>query len=82
MKTYHYVQVTKDGGNNLLSSDLVINNLERAQAIFQTKIKELRPGISQAELDDALDEGHFEYEGTVVLYVEPMNIYSKAGEDL
>lgn len=79
-KTYHYVQVTKEGGSNLLSSDLFINDLEGAKNFFIEKIKECDPSIDGSDegiINDALDEGYYTVGNTVVMYVEPHNIFGK-----
>jgi hypothetical protein len=77
-KTYHYVQVIEDG-DNLMSSDLFINDLEGAKKLFVEKIKEECPGtvFEEGELDTALDNGYYTMNNTVVMYVEPQSIFGK-----
>jgi hypothetical protein len=75
-KTYHYVQVIEDG-DNLMSSDLFINDLEGAQKLFVEKIKGEDPTVTQDTLEVALDEGYCTMGSTVVMYVEPQSIFGK-----
>ena len=75
-KTYHLVLTIEDA-TNLQTSDLFINDTDRAQAMFTQKIKELNPRVSQETLEDALDEGWYIWNRGVVLYTEPFNIFGK-----
>lgn len=75
-KDYHIVLVIEDG-SNLQSSDLFINDEDRAQAMFKQKIKELDSNVDQETLDAALDEGWYTSGNTVVMYTEPFNIFGK-----
>jgi hypothetical protein len=76
-RTYHVVIVLEDG-NNLLSSDLFINNLEKAQEHFKKKIKEENPLVLNEDLERSLDEGWFKTETVSILLTEPYNVF---GED-
>ena len=75
-KEYHLVVVI-EGGTTLLSSDLFINDVDRAQAMFTEKIKELDPDVDVEDLGAALDEGWYTSGNTVVMYTEPYNIFGK-----
>lgn len=75
-KDYHIVLVIEDG-SNLQSSDLFINDEDRAQAMFKQKIKEECPGVEERELDMALDNGYYTVNNTVIMYTEPFNIFGK-----
>ena len=75
-KDYHIVLVIEDE-STLQSSDLFINDKDRAQAMFKQKIKELNPNVDLETLDAALDEGWYTRGNTVVMYTEPFNIFGK-----
>ena len=75
-KTYHVVLTIEDG-TDLQTSDLFINDPERAQAMFVRKIRELNPRALKGELNDALDEGWYKWNNCVVIYTEPYNIFGK-----
>ena len=75
-KTYHYVQVIEDG-DNLMSSDLFINDLEGAKKLFVEKIKEEDPTVTADTIEIALDNGYRTMGTTVVMYVEPHSIIGK-----
>jgi hypothetical protein len=75
-KTYHFV-LTLEDEITLQSSDLFINNVDKAHAMFIQKIKELNPDVDQEDLEDALDEGWYKWNNGVVLYTEPFNIFGK-----
>ena len=75
-KTYHLVLVIEDG-SNLQSSDLFINDIDRAHAMFKQKIKEECPSVEEGELDMALDNGYYTVNNTVIMYTEPFNIFGK-----
>jgi hypothetical protein len=76
MKTY-YVVLVIESYDNLLYSDLFINDLKSAQKRFITYIKEINKNISKADIEEFLDDGYCTYNGYTVMYIEPMNIFSK-----
>ena len=75
-KTYHLV-LTLEDETTLQSSDLFINDVDRARAMFTQKIKELNRDVDEEDLEAALDEGWYKWNNGVVLYTEPFNIFGK-----
>jgi hypothetical protein len=76
MKTYHIVLGFSDN-NTLNYSDLFINDYKSAEQLFIKRCTEINNNVKPYGIDDYIDEGYFEYNGCVVMFIEPMNIFQK-----
>lgn len=75
-KTYHLILVIEDE-TTLQSSDLVIDDVEKAKEMFASKIRENDVGASEQNISYALDEGWYKVRNTVIMYTEPFNVFGK-----
>ena len=78
MKTYHLVLGFSDN-NTLDYSDLFINDYKRAEELFIKRCTEINNNVEPLGMDIYIDEGYFEYNGYVVMFIEPINIFQKKG---
>lgn len=76
MDTYYMVLVINDS-DNLLFSDLFINDLKGAQKQFIKYVKEINKNVSKLDIEDLLDDGYYTINNCTVMYIEPMNIFPK-----
>lgn len=47
------------------------NAVQKAQKLFSKKMKEIDSSVKRSDIDIALDEGHYDYNGMAVFISEP-----------